>query len=668
MAKKKKLSAKEEEIVQKIEENEKKKTGKLSILQVVTNVFLSITFISAITYLIFVIANSNHVIDQMAEIIIALLFVLFTISFLFVCLSIRSKKEQIQILVSSILLTIFFLFLLLYKADIFQLPTQPYVENFTGKSVTEVIQWGEEHHIAIEQTYEASDSIQEYHIISQNVEAGTLVKDVEALMVTVSNGPDSKKEVIFPNMIGKNVDEVIAFVEDNYFSNVTIDFIVSSEEKDIVISQDQSGQIPRDTEIHIVVSLGEEEEGSTVSMIDLIDKSTFYAITWAKRNRISYTLEYEYSDTITQGHVIRHNPSSATMIDPSQQSIIFTISKGPKIQVPDLMNMNMESITAWIIENHLKIEFSDQYDDHIAIGKPISVSHKQGEILESGETVKVVISKGQLKMEKFSTPLEYRTWAEKYGIAYQETLDFSDTVPSGGIISISHQEGQLIQNNDTIILTVSNGKQITVPNFVGKSKSEIQKTCQNNDLKCSFVYGGYSESVGKDVATKQSKNSGSKVSSSTTITITLSRGLIEKVTVPSFKGQTQASIAGQCSSLGITCKFETESSYSNTQAGVATRQSASGRMNKGSSITVYLSRGLAKSYSIVIQENWFGNTYNETVNTLKSKLESACPGVIFQFQAKDVNEGPGNIHPSSPVKAGKNTFVQGQTYTIIVNR
>lgn len=662
------MSDEEVEIVQKIkDENEKKNHGKLSAMQIITNIFLSITFISSITYLIFVIANSQHVIDQMAEIIIALLFVVFTISFLFVCLNIRSKKEQVQTLISSILLTIFFLFLLLYKANIFQLPTQPYVENFTGKSITEVIRWGEENKITIEQTYEASDSVEEYHIISQNVEAGTLIKDIETLTVTVSNGPDIKKEVIFPNMIGKNVDEVINFVEENYFTNVTIDFIVSSEEKDIVIEQDLSGQIPRDSEIHIKVSLGEEEP-SQVEMVDLTNKSSFYAITWAKRNRIPYTLEYDYSDTVKQGYIITHQPGATTILNPNTDSIIFTVSKGGKIQVPDLMNMDMESITDWIIENHLRIEFTDQYDDNVQIGKPISVSYKQGEILESGTVVKVVISKGQLKMEKFSTPLEYRTWAEKYGVGYQENLEFSDTVPEGGIISISHQEGELIKNNDTIIITVSNGKQITVPKLVGKSKTEIQKICKENNLKCNFVYGGYSETVNKDVAMKQSKSSGSLVSSATTITITLSKGIIEKVTVPSFTGQSQSSIQNKCNELGITCKFETEANYSSTASNLATRQSASGKMNKGSTITVYLSRGPAKTYTINIQATWFGTTYNETVNTLKSKLEAACPGVTFQFQPKDVNEGSGLINPSSPIKVGNNNFVQGKTYTIIVNR
>ena len=91
-------------------------------------------------------------------------------------------------------------------------------------------------------------------------------------------------------------------------------------------------------------------------------------------------------------------------------------------------------------------------------------------------------------------------------------------------------------------------------------------------------------------------------------------------------------------------------------------------MNKGSSITVYLSRGEAKSYTVNIQATWFGNTYQETVNTLKSKLEKACPGVTFKFQAKDVNEGAGLISSDSSVKAGNNTFVQGKIYTITVNR
>jgi len=65
---------------------------------------------------------------------------------------------------------------------------------------------------------------------------------------------------------------------------------------------------------------------------------------------------------------------------------------------------------------------------------------------------------------------------------------------------------------------------VTVPNFVGKTKGEISKTCDSLKLKCSYKYGGYNESVPKDTATAQNTKNGSKVMEGTSVVITLSSG------------------------------------------------------------------------------------------------------------------------------------------------
>ena len=635
--------------------------------KIVLYVFLSISFLLALGVSILTFIHSKQEVHQLSQLVQGGFFLLFTLLFVLIGVYTDSKKGQNLVLITALLLIGFSSFQLLEQTGMIQLPVQAYVENFKNKSLTEVIAWGNANHITIETNYENSDLIQTNYVISQDVEAGTLVHDIESLTVVVSNGPDTSKEVLFPNMIGRNVDEVIAFVEENYFTNVSIDFEVSSTERDIVIEQDKSGQLPRDEKILIIASLGNEPL-EPVPMEQLVGQSSFRALTWLKRNGIKYEIKYDYSDTISKGNVLLQSIEQGEMVDPNTDTVTITISKGAKIVAPNLLAMSMEEITAWVIENNLKIEFLDQYDDTIEIGRPIQASHKEGDILEEGDVVSVVLSKGPLKMEKFDSINDYRQWAEKYEIPLKEEVEFSDSVPSGSIIRKSHQDGDIIKNGDTVTVVVSQGKELKVPYLIGKSRSQAQSACDDAGVRCSFIYGGYTESTARDVVIKQSRNSGSTVSESATVTVTLSSGIIEKVDVPNFKGQTKASVQAQCDQLGITCRFVTEDNFSSTLAGTVTKQSASGKMNKGSSITVYLSRGEAKSYNIVIQPTWYGHTYEETVSTLKAKLESLCPGVTFVFKPKDVNEGSGLISSDSSVKAGPNTFVQGRTYTITVNR
>ncbi len=648
----------------KVSDVAKKKIGKRKLC---SYILLSLTFIITVILGILSIVHSSEDIHQLSIVVQSVLLMFFSFFFVLMGIYMDSKKGQNIVIVTAFLFSCFSGFQLLEQSGVIKLPIQDAVQNFTNRSLTEVMAWSSEHNVTVEQTYENSDSVEPYYIIRQDVQAGTLLKDVQVLTVTVSNGPDTTKQVIFPNMIGKDVDEVISFVESNYFTNVIIDFVKSDTPRDIVMEQDKSGQLARDEEIHITVSLGNEDL-VPVSMENLVDRSFFIASTWLKRNGIAYEVVYEYSETIQKGYVMKQSIEAGNMVDPNQDTITLTISKGSKITAPNLLDMSAEEITAWVIEHNLKITFQDRYDDTIPLGKPIEVSCKEGDTLEEGMTITVTLSKGPLKMEDFKTVSDYRAWAEKYEIPFKEEAEFSDSIPVGGIIRMSHQVGETIKNGDTITITVSEGKQLEVPNLVGKTKSDAQKACSTAGVKCSFIYGGYTESTNKDVVIKQSRSSGSKITESSTVTVTLSSGIIEKVDVPNFKGQTKASVESQCNSLGITCTFNTESNFSTTPAGTVTGQSASGRMNKGSKITVTLSRGEAISYTVNIQATWFGTTYQETVNTLKSKLESACPGVTFIFKAKDVNEGAGMISSDSQIKAGNNTFKEGQTYTITVNR
>ena len=63
---------------------------------------------------------------------------------------------------------------------------------------------------------------------------------------------------------------------------------------------------------------------------------------------------------------------------------------------------------------------------------------------------------------------------------------------------------------------------------------------------------------------------------------------------------TKSAIQTKCKSLGITCNFTYQSSYSSTAKDTCVSQSKTGTVNKGSSITITLSKGPAKSYTFEI--------------------------------------------------------------------
>ena len=461
---------------------------------------------------------------NISTLINSLLLILFTI--LFVSVSITTvRKNKNGFLVSSLLLFSYFIFGILTTLDIINIPSKTVID-FTNMSLTDVIKWSDNNDVKIIQNYEYSDMILEYFIINQDVKAGTKLKEIDEITIAISEGPSPYKEVILPNMIGWNTDDVLEFIKKNYLSNVSVEFIQGTTNENTLIEQSKSGNVRRNEEIIFTFSYGDERHYSEVKLIDLINKSKFDAEFYLKQWGIKYEFDYDFSDKIERGKVMAQDVKAGETIIISgddAKTLKVTISKGPKIIVPDLSKFDAAKITEWVIDNKLKIEFKERYDDSIEESGVIEVSCKKDDVLEEGTLITVTLSKGKLVMEKFDSYSAFREWADTYGIGYEEAHEFSDDVAAGNVIRYSYNVGATIKNGDVVIVTISDGRKVAVPNVVGSTKSQAQDKLSKAGLNYSFVYK-YSSSVAKGKAISQSMSAGSEVSQGTTVTVTISNG------------------------------------------------------------------------------------------------------------------------------------------------
>ena len=637
--------------------------------RIAVKIALGITLVTTLIYFVYTIMTSSNIVGQLTSIIGVALISIFAIFFLFIGIQ-GEKKQDKFIIIASFLLTSYSSFNLLTSANILKLPSQDVVSNFTYKTLTEALQWSKSNNIELVQVFENSDTVEAYHIINQNVEPGTLLKNVKTMTVVVSNGPSLEKDVLIPNMVGWNADDVLMFIKKNYLSNVEVVFQYSSQVKDTVINQEGSGELKRSDKIILTFSLGEEGNLEPIKMTDLSKLSLFEATFYLKRHGIDYELAYDYHDTIEKNYIISQSVAKNETVIPFETKVLLTVSKGARIVVPDLYQMSIEKITQWASDHKLRLQFEDRYDDSKDVGMPLEVNVNKDDVIEEGTMIKVVVSKGKLVMQNFSSLQEFKEWAMKYNITYQENYEFNQDYEIGKIIKFSHQNGQTIKNDDTVTVTISQGSPVTVPKFIGKTKSDIQKECNNLGITCTFIYGGYTDSIKKDVATNQSKAAGGNIVRGTSISITLSSGIIEKVKVPNFLGKSRNEIESQCNANNLKCNFSYQNGFNDNVAkdhAVSQSINANTTVNAGTTINITLSNGGAARYNVVIQQTYFtaGNP-EQSKSTLLSKLQSACPGVNFNIEFKTVNTGAGLIHPDSPTKVGANTFIQGKTYTIII--
>ncbi len=447
--------------------------------------------------------------------------ILFTIFFVPVGLK---SKNKLTVFISSLLLGGYFglnIYTSLTTGEINTFSSG--VKDFSNKNLTEAVKWAEENNITLKQEYEYSDMVSEYKIITQDVKSGSKLDDVKELTVVVSEGPNPSKEVIVPDMTSWNDERVINFVEDNFLSNVEIEFVSSDKTPDTVIEQSKAGNLKRDEGLKITFSYGEELGYEEVKLIDFTKDTEFEVMFYMKQHHLNYEFDREFSNKIKRNLAMKQSVEPGKMVKIEDETIKVTFSKGKEIEVPNLTDMSVTKITEWIIENRLKLELSDQYDEKVKANSVISANYKKGDKIEQGETVKIVVSKGSLKMPKFKSFEDFRAWADKYSIKYEERHEFNSDFKVGEVISYSYKNGEVIKNDDVIIVTISDGEAIKVPALDGLSRSEAEKRLQKLNLKCSCIYK-YSNSVKEGNVISQSISAGSEVSEGTTVTVMISKG------------------------------------------------------------------------------------------------------------------------------------------------
>lgn len=509
-----------DEISNLIDEDMGKKVMKKKVKKhVITHLFLVFVLLIGIVYFICTLVNTSN---SVLSIFTSLLITLFTISFTIIGISYKRNNKNL-VFIGGVLLAIYLSFGIYSNLGSVDISSSNKLD-FTGKSLTEVMKWADKNNVVVNQDYEYSDMVPEYTIISQNINKSS--KGTSEITVSVSEGPNPSKEIVVPSMLTWDAERVINFINDNYLSNVSVEFVSSDQDVDTVIEQSTSGNLSRDEEIKLTFSYGEELGYDEVKLIDFTNKSKFEIEFYMKQHQLKYKFNDEFSSKVKKGYGTKQSIAAGDKVKVNDEEIVVTLSNGPKIKVPNLTKMDVTKLTEWAIKNKLKLKFTDKYDDSVKRGDIIKTDKNEGDILKQGDTVEVTLSRGSLKMPKFDNFDDFRQWADKYGIKYEEEHEFSDNIDEGKIISFSYKAGETIKNNDSIIVKISDGKKVTVPNLNGLTKKEAIKKLEDAHLNYNFIYKNSSKD--KDIVIGQSVSSGSSVSKNMTITVTLSNGKKEE--------------------------------------------------------------------------------------------------------------------------------------------
>ncbi|MEH7106814.1 Stk1 family PASTA domain-containing Ser/Thr kinase [Bacillus sp. JJ1764] len=286
-----------------------------------------------------------------------------------------------------------------------------------------------------------------------------LVLILAGVAVALTPGIITAKDVNIPDVSGMNTDDAISRLKAKGLGiGKKIEINNDKIEKGKVIKTDpEAGSTVKEKwKINLYISKGKEkyELSNYVgqqydTVVSLLEGQNFKGI--------QKTEKYDESEP---GTIISQVPETGKKVVPDDTVLEFVVSKGPeKIVLKDLTQYNLKGAQDYASLVGLNLDASqEKYDDNIPKGMVISQSPAAGTVLEKGDKVTIVISKG--KEEK--PPKE---------VIKEVTIPFEPTIPGQPgqkqevLIYIDDMYHSMTEPADTFYITENTKRQIklTIP-------------------------------------------------------------------------------------------------------------------------------------------------------------------------------------------------------------
>ncbi|MBQ8748707.1 MAG: Stk1 family PASTA domain-containing Ser/Thr kinase [Oscillospiraceae bacterium] len=287
------------------------------------------------------------------------------------------------------------------------------------------------------------------------------------LLVVLLGGNSKLIEV--PKLVGEN------FISLPEYQGLTIqkdEVYDQSVAAGVIISQmpEAGTKVEKGSPVVVNVSLGPAP--NVVEMGNLVDRTEDWAESFLKGQllNLDVALEYEYSDTVTEGHIIRTEPAEGTALTEGQKVTLW-VSKGKKVQLGAMPNVVGETKdeavkTLELQKLDLKIDLQEVFDLNVPAGTVMSTEPGKGEKLKTGQTVKLVVSKG---IEKKRMPevigmsvSNAKGMLTQLGFKEPAVVYVDSAEPKDTVLTQSLEKEKEYEITTPITLEVSNGSKAPV--------------------------------------------------------------------------------------------------------------------------------------------------------------------------------------------------------------
>lgn len=246
--------------------------------------------------------------------------------------STKKKKKRNWLLLIAIAIVLFFSSMIaaftilpaLFKVDEVEVPNV--IEKPFEEAEEELSALG----LTVEREDVEHDEIPADHVVRQNPEPGTVVKENATVLLFVSKG---KEEIELDNYIGMAIGKAESLLRDLQIDVEKIPEETSDVDPGIVIAQEpKQGEKVVANESTVTLTYSVEPEIRLTNLVGLDENSVRQ---YLQNERLRGNFVREFSDNVPEGHVIRQTPEPNTSLKEGDLvTVVLSRGQKPKKQPP----------------------------------------------------------------------------------------------------------------------------------------------------------------------------------------------------------------------------------------------------------------------------------------------------------------------------------------------
>ncbi len=236
---------------------------------------------------------------------------------------------------------------------------------------------------------------------------------------------------------------------------------------------------------------------------------------------------------------------SFVVVMPFFMSALRAKNTPKEIEMPSIVGANVESAKTRLMDVGLKFKVIEERNDtEYDFGEIITQNPIQGEIIKEGFEVKVVVSKGPVKVR--IPNLMNKDFVDAKLVIENNNLEIGDVeyifddLPKGLVLEQSPKSGETVVEKSIVNLVVSQGQEIKtvlMPSLQSKNIDEVKETLTILGLRIGSVDEAFHETIEAGLLIEQSVGVGRETKERTKVSVVMSKGVdpemvVEEPTVP----------------------------------------------------------------------------------------------------------------------------------------